>query len=188
MQTAIDLTSKNQPMKSMSWTLTKSSLIAVIMGMVTYTAFERTTSGKLDLNELFIHHLLPTLFTGIIIWIALSFLLRSKVINPVREILVHLTHIGNGRFAPLEIDSDIHEIGEIVDEVNHLTLKLKDAPDNEGTSKAIDDLVKLRTDIKSLIDDDQLAPEQLVPIMKDLQKLESHLLSAILAAQKHAQI
>ncbi|MBT8036686.1 MAG: site-specific integrase [Verrucomicrobiae bacterium] len=32
--------------------------------MVTYTAFEITTSDKLDPNELFIHHLLPTLFTG----------------------------------------------------------------------------------------------------------------------------
>ncbi|MBT8036701.1 MAG: hypothetical protein KJO21_04065 [Verrucomicrobiae bacterium] len=169
----------------MSWTLTKSSLVAVLMGMVTYTAFEITTSGKLDPNELFIHHLLPTLFTGIIIWFVLSFLLRSKVINPVREILVHLTHIGNGRFAPLEIDSDIYEIEEIVDEVNHLTFKLKEAPDAEGTSKAIDDLVMLRADIKNLIENEQLAPDPFIPIMKDLKKLESHLLSAILAEPKY---
>ena len=91
-----------QQSKSLSWTLTKSALIAVVIGMATYTFFEILTSGEVDTQELVIHHLLPTILIGVIIWGVLTMLLRSKVITPVHDILDHLTHVGNGRFAPLE--------------------------------------------------------------------------------------
>ena len=106
-------------------------------------------------------------------------LLRSKVITPVRDILDQLTHVGNGRFAPLKISNEITEIRAIVTGVNQLTSKLKNVPDNEGSSKAVDDLVKLRADLKEIIDREVITPDQLVPIMKDLKQLEGHLLSAL---------
>lgn len=168
-----------QPSKSLSGTLTKSSLIAVVIGMATYTFFEILTSGEVDTQELVTHHLLPTILIGVIIWGVLTILLRSKVITPVHDLLDHLTHVGNGRFAPLEKSSEITEIRVIVTGVNRLTSKLKNAPDNEGSSKAVDDLVKLRTDLKDVIDREEITPDQLVPIMRDLKQLEGHLLSAL---------
>ena len=168
-----------QQSKSLSWTLTKSALIAVVIGMATYTFFEILTSGEVDTQELVIHHLLPTILIGVIIWGVLTMLLRSKVITPVHDILDHLTHVGNGRFAPLEKSNEITEIREIVTGVNRLTSKLKNAPDNEASSKAVDDLVKLRADLKEVIDCEKITPDQLVPIMKDLGQLEGHLLSAL---------
>jgi hypothetical protein len=101
-----------QPSKSLSWTLTKSSLIAVVIGMATYTFFEILTSGEVDTQELVTHHLLPTILIGVIIWGVLTMLLRSKVINPVHDILDHLTHVGNGRFAPLEKLNEITKPSE----------------------------------------------------------------------------
>lgn len=183
MTTKIDQSTSITPTKSLSWTLTKASLFAVVIGMSAYTTFEIASSGKLDLMELFTHHLLPTLLIGIIIWGVLSFLLRSKVVNPVREILAHLNYIGAGRFAPLEKSSEIREIRQLISGVNSLTIKLKNAPDSNGTSKAIDDLVQLRADLKAVIDQDQVLPDHLVPIMKDLKTLEGHLLSALQTGQ-----
>ena len=167
--------------KSLSWTLTKSSLIAVIIGMATYTLFEIITSGEIDMREILTHHLLPTILIGAIIWAVLTILLSSKVITPMRDILGHLNHVGNGRFAPLEKSSDVTEIREIVTGVNRLTSKLKSAPDNEGASKAVDALVKLRADLKGVIDCENINPDQLLPIMRDLKQLEGHLLSALQA-------
>lgn len=167
--------------KSLSWTLTKSSIIAVIIGMATYTLFEIIASGEVDTHEILTHHLLPTVLIGAIIWAVLTMLLRSKVISPIRDILNHLAQLGNGRFAPIEKPSDVTEIREIVTVVNRLTSKLKSAPDNEGASKAVDDLVKLRSDLKAVIDCEKITPDQLVPIMRDLKQLEGHLLSALQA-------
>ena len=167
--------------KSLSWTLTKSSIIAVIIGMATYTLFEIIASGEVDTHEILTHHLLPTVLIGAIIWAVLTMLLRSKVISPIRDILNHLAQLGNGRFAPIEKPSDVTEIREIVTVVNRLTSKLKSAPDNEGASKAVDALVKLRADLKGVIDCENINPDQLLPIMRDLKQLEGHLLSALQA-------
>ena len=52
--------------KSLNWTLTKSSIIAVIIGMATYTLFEIISSGEIDINEILTHHLLPTVLIGAI--------------------------------------------------------------------------------------------------------------------------
>lgn len=188
MNTRFDHPAAPSQMNSLSWTLTKASLIAVVIGMSVYTTFEIAISGELDLNELFTHHLLPTLLIGVLIWGVLSFLLRSKVVTPVRDILEHLTRIGAGRLAPLEKDTKICEVRAIVDGVNQLTYKLKDSPDSEGISKAVDDLVKLRADLKEVIDSEQLAPDYFVPIMKDLMKLEGHLLSALQAERQDQKV
>jgi len=188
MNTLLEKPFEPLPMKSLSWAVTKASLTAVVIGMGVYTAFEIAISGDLDLKELFIHHFLPTLLIGVIICGVLSFLLRSKVVTPIRDILDHLTRIGTGRLAPLERDSEIREIGAIVEGVNQLTTTLKDSPDSDGTSKAVDDLVKLRSDLKEVIDGEQLAPDHFVPIMKDLIELEGHLLSALQAERQQTPL
>ncbi len=105
--------------------------------------------------------------------------LRSKVFTSVHDILDHLTHVGNGRFSPLEKSNEITDIKEIETGVNRLTTKLKNAPVNEGSSKAVEDLVKLPTDLKEVIDRAEITPDQLVPIMRDLKQLEGHPLSAL---------
>lgn len=165
--------------RSLNWTLTTSSILAVIIAMTAYTLFEILSSGSVSGPEIVTHHVLPTIFIGIIIWAVLTLLLRSKVIAPVENILGHLKHIGNGRLAEIENHAEISEIRGIISGVNSLTDKLKKAPDNEGLSKAIDDLVKLRADLKGLIDNDQITPDDLVPVMRDLRRLEGHFLSAL---------
>lgn len=177
------------PTKTLNWTLTKASLIAVIIGMSAYTFFEYATSGEFDTRETVIHHIIPTVFIGVIVWSMLNLILISKFVSPMKKIMLHLNGVGNGRLAPLKIDTNILEVGAIVHSVNTLTTQLKKVPDNEGMSKAVDDLVKLRADLKRLIDSTHLAPDQLVPIMRDLKNLESHLLSAITAErQAHTDI
>lgn len=171
----------NNTSNSLSWTLTKSSLIAVIIVMATYTLFEIISSGEIDTREILTHHLLPTVLIGAIIWAVLTILLRSKVITPLRDIMGHLNHVGNGRFALLEKSSEVTEIREIITGVNRLVSKLKAAPDKEGASKAVDDLVKLRSDLKEVIDYEIITPDHLVPIMRDLKRFEGHLLSALQA-------
>lgn len=165
--------------RSLNWTLTTSTVLAVIIAMTVYTLFEILSSGSLSGPEIISHHVLPTIFIGIIIWAVLTCLLRSKVIAPVENILGHLKHIGNGRLAEIDNHAKISEIRDIISGVNSLTDKLKKAPDNEGLSKAIDDLVELRADLKGLIDTDQITPDHLVPVMKDLRRLEGHFLSAL---------
>lgn len=183
MKTKTEQLTTTSSVKSLNSTLTKASLSAVVIGMSVYTAFEIATSSQIDIEEIFTHHILPTLMIGVIIWAVLSFLLNSKVVTPIREIIDHLGRIGRGRLGPIEIDFTVREINELKDCVNHLTSKLKDAPDSEGASKAVDDLVKLRADLKILIDMNHLTPDHLVPIMKDLKELEGHLLSALQAGQ-----
>jgi len=170
-----------QQTKPLSWVLTKSSLIAVVAGMAAYTLFEVITSGEFDTREIITHHLIPTVFIGAIIWAVLTIRLRSKVIRPVREILDHLNRVGSGRLAPLERTNEITEIKAIVAGLNQLTDKLKNASDSEGSSKAVDDLVKLRADLRQVIDCENITPDQLVPIMKNLGQLEGHLLAALQA-------
>jgi len=57
MNTRLDQPAAPSPAKSRSWSLTKASLIAHVIGMSAYPAFEIATSDELDLNELFTHHL-----------------------------------------------------------------------------------------------------------------------------------
>jgi len=172
------------PTKTLNWTLTKASLIAVTIGMAAYTFFEYANSGEFDTRELLIHHIMPTIFIGVIVWSMLNLILLSKFVRPMKKIMIHLNGIGAGQLAPLKINTNILEVGAIVHSVNTLTTQLKKVPDNEGMGKAVDDLVKLRLDLKKLIDGTHIAPDQLVPIMRDLKNLESHLLSAITAERQ----
>lgn len=147
--------------------------------MIIYTLFEIITSGEIDNKEILNHHILPTFFIGVIIWAVLTLLLRSKFVTPIRVILDHLNHIGNGRLAPLENPTQINEIGAIITGVNDLTSKLKNAPSNKGFSNAFDDLVQLRRKLKEVIDRDEITPDHLVPVMKGLKQLEGNMLSAL---------
>jgi signal transduction histidine kinase len=179
MNTKIEQTNNKLSVKPLSSVLTKASLTAIIISMSAYTLFEMITSDHLNLKDLLIHHLFPTIFIGVIIWGVLSFILKEKVVTPVKDIIEHLRHIGVGRFAPLQLDSKILEIGTIVTGVNYLSRQLREAPDSDGTEKAIDDLITLRANLKLVLDRDQINHEQLIPIMKDLKSLEGNLLSSL---------
>ena len=72
--------------------------------------FEVLTSGEVDTQEIVTHHLLLTILIDVIIRGVLTIFLRSKMFTSVHDILDHLTHVGNGRFSPLEKSNEITEI------------------------------------------------------------------------------
>ena len=165
--------------KSLTWIVTKASLISVALGMTGYSVFEFIASGEIDGGEFATHHLLPVFIIGLVVWLALHWLLQAKLVSPIKEINEHLYHLGAGRFALLRLASDVREIETIVEGVNSLTSHLKQAPDSDAGSKAVDDLVDLRNKLKEVIDSDVIQADSLVPIMQDLTKLEGHLLSVL---------
>ncbi|MAI30865.1 hypothetical protein OAF99_00425 [Akkermansiaceae bacterium] len=165
--------------KSLTWIVTKASLISVALGMTGYSVFEFIASGEIDGGEFATHHLLPVFIIGLVVWLALHWLLQAKLVSPIQEINEHLYHLGLGRLAPLQLVSDVREVESIVEGVNSLTSQLKKAPESDASSKAVDDLVDLRGKLKEVIDSEVIKADSLVPIMQDLTKLEGHLLSAL---------
>lgn len=88
--------------KSLNWTLTTSVVMAVVAAMMIYTLFEVLTAGSISASEIMTHHVIPTLVIGVIIWVVLTMLLRSKVIDPIENIIQHLGHVANERLAEIE--------------------------------------------------------------------------------------
>lgn len=174
------------PSKTLGRTVVGVTLVAVFVGMLAYTGFEYLFATPTDLAEFLTHHLFPALFIGLVVSLTLSVLIHSKVIAPVKKIFEHLYHVGSGRLAPLELDSRIEEIDTVVEGINLLVQRLKDNPDNQAIGKAADDVVKLRSDLKRAVNATASGADEFIPVMRDLQHLERHLLSAIEAAKQSA--
>ncbi len=79
-------------------------------------------------SEFFGHHLIPSLVTGLIIWVILSALLHRTVTEPLRHLFAHLYRVGSGRLEPISPDTGVVEIQTIVEGVNLLVHRLRATP------------------------------------------------------------
>lgn len=158
-----------------------TSIVAVLAGMLIYTAVEFFLSPPEDTSEFLTHHLLHALLIAVLVWGILSFLLTKKIVGPVREIFRHLYQVGSGRLEHLELESRIQEIRTVVGGINLLVTRLKDAPDHHGFKKACEDLAMLRIDLVQIVEASEDDAEKFVPIMRDLRALEADLLSVVRA-------
>lgn len=167
--------------RNLSSAITITVCAAVFTAMLLHTLFEYFVLGKLDVGEVVTHHILPALFIALMIWATIHFLLNNQVVQPVISICNHLDKVGDGQFSTLQIQTNIQEVDKIVDGLNGLTNKLTDAGGNDGISKSVDDLVKLRSDLQKIVDEDPGVSGKFTPIIRDLHDLEGHLLSALVS-------
>ena len=186
MPTAPPETAPLRPSRSLSRTLVGATLAAATVGMLVSAAVEYLSGEPATLTEFTRHHLFPTLLIVAAVAVTLTLLLHSKVIAPVKQIFVHLYRIGSGQFTPLNVDSGVSEIRTVVDGVNLLVTRLKDTPDDQALGNAVKSLAKLRTDMESATTASGASADPFVPVMRDLRRLESDLLSAITAAKQSA--
>jgi len=166
-----------QRASSLSRTLAGATLLAALAGTLAYTAFESLAGQPASLAEFTTHHLVPALLIGATVCATLAFLLHSKLIAPVKEIFAHLYRIGSGQLTPLRIDTRVSEIRTVVEGVNLLVARLKGTAGDGALGKAIDDLVKLRSDLETATATSGSSADAFVPVMRDLRKLEGDLLT-----------
>ena len=69
------------------------------------------------------------------------------------------------------------EIRTVVEGVNLLVTRLKGTASDGALGKAIDDLVRLRTDVEAASAATGGSADAFVPVMRDLRKLEGDLLT-----------
>lgn len=167
---------------SLSRILAIASLLATLAGMLVYTAFGYVAGEPASLAEFTTHHLIPALLIGITVCATLSFFLHAKLIAPVKEIFAHLYRVGSGQFSPLTIDTHVSEIRTIVEGINLLVSRLKGAAGDGALEKALDSLVKLRSDLEAAAANADDSADALIPVMRDLRNLEGELLSAMQTA------
>jgi hypothetical protein len=150
---------------------------AVLIGMGGWTAWEYLTGENPDANEFLTHHLLPALVIGTFVWCVLTILLGKLVITPTEKILESLYRMGSGRLDPLELDSRIEEIRSVVSSVNLLAHRLKDSGGNASFGQVQDRLVKIRKDMRSMVDAAGDDAGYLLEIVRELRALEGDLLA-----------
>ena len=169
----------DHPSSSITSILAKASLIATLIGMLVYSAFEYLLGETPTLSEFAGHHLLPAVLIGVTVCVTLSIILHAKIISPVMQIFKHLYRIGSGQLSPLSLDSRVSEIRTVVDGVNLLVTRLKGDPKNGSLGKALDDLVKLRGDLEEVTAASNRSADTFVPVMQDLRRLEGDLLAVM---------
>ena len=160
----------------------KATLISVVIVMAIYTAIEFMLVRPTHIGEFLGHHLLHAVVIGLVLSVVLAVLLSRFIVAPVRLIFQHLYYVGSGRLTPLEVDSKIEEVNTVVGGINLLVDRLKAAPEDHALSLAVEDVGKLRADLKAKIEAAGDDADDFANIMRDLCALEQHLLSVVGAA------
>mgnify|MGYP003680510116 CR=1 FL=1 len=150
---------------------------AVLLGMGGWTGWEYLSGERPDATEFFTHHLLPAVIIGVLVWGVLTILLGKLVIDPTRQIFEHLYRIGSGQLEPLEMDTRIQDIRTIVDGVNLLARRLKDVPGDGSFKQVQDRLVKIRKEMRSMVDAAGDDAGFLLNTVRELRALEGELLA-----------
>ncbi|MEC5129453.1 hypothetical protein VSU19_22015 [Verrucomicrobiales bacterium BCK34] len=171
----------NQPQKKPALKLQTAVGFAVfasvLIGMGGWTAWENLTGESPNAHEFITHHLLPALVISTFVWCALTILLGKLVITPTEKILESLYRIGSGRLDPLELDTRIEEIRTVVSGVNLLTHRLKGSGENTTFGQVQDRLIKIRKDMRSLVDAAGDDAGYLLETVRELRALEGELLA-----------
>lgn len=166
-----------RPTWSLQSAVTLAIVVSILVGMGSWTAWEYLTGERADLPEFLSHHVLPALAIGLIVWSVLTILIGRVVLRPINRVFEHLYRIGSGRLDPLEIETCIEDIRTVVDGVNLLVRRLKVAPENTSFGQAQDRLVKIRSDMKGVIDAAGDDADDYLEIARGLRALEGDLLA-----------
>lgn len=161
-------------------TLDRSMLLwtfgAVLTGMVTYSLVEYIIDRPTDVMNFFTHHLLHVLVIGIVVWLALIFVIRRAVVEPASRIFVHLRRIASGRLEYLDCEVRSREVGDVVASINALVGTLRRVPEPDSASRAMDRVQELREILRA---NANKLGEDIVPAMRMLTRLEGELLEVL---------
>lgn len=149
---------------------------AVLIGMMVYSLVEFFIDRPSDWIRFFTHHLLHVLVIGVVVWLALVFVIRRAVVEPASRIFVHLRKVAAGRLDYMECEVQSREVGEVVASINALVSTLKRVPEPDSASRAMDRVRELRELLRE--SGDKLGDE-LVPAMRMLTRLEGELLEVL---------
>jgi len=149
---------------------------AVLIGMMVYSLVEFFIDRPSDWIRFFTHHLLHVLVIGVVVWLALVFVIRRAVVEPASRIFVHLRKVAAGRLDYMECEVQSREVGEVVASINALVSTLKRVPEPDSASRAMDRVRELRELLRQ--SGDKLGDE-LVPAMRMLTRLEGELLEVL---------
>lgn len=176
MTTTVNQT-KKKPALKLQTAVGFAVFASVLIGMGGWTAWEYVTGENPDANEFLTHHLLPALVIGTFVWCVLTILIGKLVLTPTEKILESLYRIGSGRLDPLELDSRIEEIRTVVSSVNLLTHRLKGSRENTSFGQVQDRLIKIRKDMRSMVDAAGDDAGYLLETVRELRALEGELLA-----------
>ena len=149
---------------------------AVFVGMVVYSLAEYFIERPEDGLTFLTHHLLHVLVIGVVVWLALVFVIRRAVVEPASRIFVHLRRVAAGRLDYLECEAQSREVGEVVASINALVGTLKRVTEPDSASRAMDRVRELREILKQ--NSDKLGDDA-VPAMRMLTRLEGELLEVL---------
>lgn len=149
---------------------------AVFTGMIVYSLVEYFIERPEDGLTFLTHHLLHVLVIGIVVWVALVFVIRRSVVEPASRIFVHLQRIAAGRLDYLDCEVQSREVGEVVASINTLVDSLRRVSEPDSASRAIDRVQELREMITQC--GDKLG-DDLVPVMRTVSRLEIELLEVL---------
>jgi len=149
---------------------------AVFAGMVVYSLAEYFIERPEDGLTFLTHHLLHVLVIGVVVWLALVFVIRRAVVEPASRIFIHLRRVASGRLEYLDCEVGSREVGDVVASINALVGTLKRVPEPDSASRAMDRVRELREILKQ--NSDKLGDDT-VPAMRMLTRLEGELLEVL---------
>ncbi len=152
------------------------SLLAVVIGMMVYTAAEYLVEPPTDLFAFLLHHVVHVAIIGIAVWLTSWKVVQRFVTKPARHVFIHLHRMASGRIDYLDMKVETDEINDVVGSINRLVGKLRREADPDAVSHVLDKLRMLRLELRGItgkIGDDG------VPVMKSLTQLEEEMLGML---------
>ena len=169
--------SRSNQHRSLNGVVIGASFIAVFLGTAFWSIIEYFMGASPSWSEFLGHHLIPSLVTGLIIWVILSALLHRTVTEPLRHLFAHLYRVGSGRLEPISLDTGVAEIQTIVEGVNLLVHRLRATSGAPAYTQAQDRLKRIRNKIRSMADAAGPDSPIFLDLVKELRALEGDVLA-----------
>ena len=169
--------SRSNQHRSLNGVVIGASFIAVFLGTAFWSIIEYFMGASPSWSEFLGHHLIPSLVTGLIIWVILSALLHRTVTEPLRHLFAHLYRVGSGRLEPISLDTGVAEIQTIVEGVNLLVHRLRATSGAPAHTQAQDRLKRIRNKIRSMADAAGPDSPIFLDLIKELRALEGDVLA-----------
>lgn len=155
--------------------------IVTLLGLIIYSAFEVIFDPPDNLINFVTHHFVHVLAIGLAVSVVCWMTLQKVIFSPISEISHHLSRLRFGRLDSLTLRSEAIEVETIISGINALTERLRNL--NTGSlENALTSVQELRVGLSQLSVRD---PDQKVPIMRSLTRLESSLLDLMCHEHKN---
>lgn len=157
---------------------------AIVIGasMAVYAVFQYLLMPGVTAAELLVRHLWHVVVLGALTYAFCWFGLRLVVVDPLRELFVHLYRVGSGELRPIKIETHISEVRDVVDGINTMIWRLTKHMDRHAVIKVERNIGHLRKMISSLPESKD--PEKTAEALERVSGLEKDLLTAIGALQR----